>query len=168
MKVFISGFMGAGKSTLLKKMAQLESLNMYSFNDLDREIEISRSSTIAQIINLEGIEKFREIEFAKLAKVALRREDVVISIGGGALHKASLDWIRKIGGVVVFLDTPFEECLRRIQSEKDGLRPLAKLSNMELRLLYDDRMKFYSKCDLKIRPDEEDKLIQYITSSTIN
>ena len=51
--IFIIGFMGVGKSTIGKQLALQMNVN---FVDVDKEIELSEETSIAEIFNEKGEE----------------------------------------------------------------------------------------------------------------
>ena len=118
-RIVLVGFMGAGKSTVGRILARaLE----WDFVDLDDEIARREGSRPAEIIGSRGIERFRELE-SVAARELLRREKVVIAMGGGWAaqpgHMASL----KPGSPSVWLRVDPATALERIR--KSGIpRPL--------------------------------------------
>ena len=123
MRIFIVGPMASGKSTLGKKLAQ--TLNT-DFIDTDREIEKKAGAEISWIFEVEGEKGFRERE-RKALEESIKKDDVVISTGGGIVTvKKNRDLIAT-KGKVVYLKTPIELLLKR--TEKDKKRPLLAKGN---------------------------------------
>lgn len=89
-RIVLVGFMGAGKSTMGPILARALG---WDFVDVDDEIARREGSHPAEIIRSRGIERFRELE-SVAARELLRRERVVIAMGGGWAaqpgHMASL------------------------------------------------------------------------------
>ena len=81
MRVILIGFMGVGKTSVGKKLAK--KLN-FDFIDTDYEIEILANKTIPDIFEQDGEEHFRKLESTILEKF-IKKEDVVISTGGGII-----------------------------------------------------------------------------------
>ncbi|MXW16533.1 MAG: shikimate kinase [Gemmatimonadetes bacterium] len=89
-RIVLVGFMGAGKSTVGPILARALD---WDFVDLDDEVARREGSHPAEIIRRRGIERFRALE-SVAARELLRRERVVIAMGGGWAaqpgHMASL------------------------------------------------------------------------------
>ena len=81
MRVILIGFMGVGKTSVGKKLAK--KLN-FDFIDTDYEIEILANKTIPDIFEQDGEKHFRKLESIILEKF-IKKEDVVISTGGGII-----------------------------------------------------------------------------------
>ena len=125
-KVVLTGFMGVGKSTVAKHLAYLLDSGRV---DLDTEIVKSEERTIAEIIEQEGIEKFRQIETANLQKI-LESDAKIIALGGGAWTiEENRRLIKKRSFTIVWLESTFEHCWLNIVNSK-RVRPLAKIKNL--------------------------------------
>ncbi len=89
-RIVLVGFMGAGKSTVGPILA---SALDWDFVDLDDEIAGREGRHAGEIIRRDGIERFRRLE-SKAARELLRRERLVLAVGGGWAaqpgHMASL------------------------------------------------------------------------------
>lgn len=89
-RLVLVGFMGAGKSTVGPLVARALG---WDFVDLDDEIAGRDGRHPGEIIRRDGIERFRELE-SKAARELLRRERLVLAMGGGWAaqpgHMASL------------------------------------------------------------------------------
>ena len=159
--------MASGKSTLLKNIkSKNSSLSVY-FVDLEEEIEYKVGESVPKVIQKNGMDYFREVEFIHLDRLLKSPGAAMIALGGGALHKKTLDLIRFHGGVTIWLKTPFPTCLERIRQFPEE-RPLARLSDHELRELYNQRVLFYKQADLQLTDEDEDKLLQLLSSDTID
>jgi shikimate kinase len=77
--------MGAGKSTIGPRLA--ERLG-WTFIDLDDEIVRAEQKSIAEIFDSIGEARFRDLEQTALANT-LRREHLVLALGGGAIETAA-------------------------------------------------------------------------------
>ena len=78
-RLVLVGFMGAGKSTVGPLLARALD---WDFVDLDDEIARREGDHPGEIIRRRGVESFRELE-SETARKLLRRERVVIAMGGG-------------------------------------------------------------------------------------
>ena len=123
MRIFIVGHMASGKSTLGKQLAQSLQID---FLDIDIEIEKNAGAEISWIFEVEGEEGFRERE-KKALKRAVKKDNVVISTGGGIVTKKENRDLMIAKGEVVYLKTPMEVLLER--TEKDKKRPCKSQEN---------------------------------------
>ena len=79
--IILIGYMGAGKTTVGRLLAEQLS---YSFLDTDGMIEAQERRSIRTIFEMDGEERFRDMETALLEKLLEENlEDVVLSVGGG-------------------------------------------------------------------------------------
>ena len=150
-RVALTGFMGVGKSSVARHLSNL--LNCKRL-DLDYFIEEHEGRKIAQIIDSDGEEKYRQIE-AKWLKQALDRSDArIFSLGGGAwTTESNRKLLKEHGFTSVWLEATFDHCWRNISlSRKD--RPLARDKQKTLRL-FEARQKVYCLAEWHfiIRPD---------------
>ena len=145
MRIALVGFMGAGKSTVGPLLADALSLQWI---DTDHEIEVQEGRSIEEIFR-QGEQAFREIE-SRVVIDLLVQDDVVVSLGGGALEdekvlRALKEWI------VVFLDVALEEALRRAGT--GGGRPM--LARDDVGTLYEQRIERYREvADVELDSDD--------------
>lgn len=165
-KVLICGFMGCGKSTLLKRLRRCGSGEGQApeFLDLDELIfqqMAKKNEAMHEMILRLGWSKFRDKE-RRLLRDLVEDESrhAVIALGGGSLeynlHWLN-DWISEGQVVLVWLDTPFTQCLKRIRKASKE-RPLASKTDSELRELYAKRLAHYSEARVALTPEEQDQL----------
>ena len=121
-RLVLVGFMGAGKSTVGPILAGALD---WDFVDLDDEIEDREGRHPGEIIRRDGIERFRVLE-SKAARELLRRERLVLAMGGGWAaqpgHMASL----KSDSLSVWLRVTPAVALARIR-RSDNPRPLLQV-----------------------------------------
>lgn len=124
MRIFLIGFMGSGKSSLGRELAHKLGL---SFIDIDTYIEQKTSSSIAGIFNMQGEEKFREIEHQCLQELMLA-ENVVIATGGGTpcFHN-NMEIINK-NGISIYIKLNAGILASRLVDDKDK-RPILKFTD---------------------------------------
>lgn len=119
MKIILIGFMGSGKSTISKKIAGKLNLKLI---EMDTIIEQNAGKTIKDIFSQQGETTFRQMEI-DFAKEYAQFDNIVISTGGGVvMNKIILDYFKDHNGKIFFLDTSFEEIVKRIGN--DTSRPL--------------------------------------------
>lgn len=151
--IYLLGFMGSGKSTVGALVARALG---WPLIDLDTTIEAGQGVTIREIFDRAGEPFFREIERAALSE-ASKAEPAVIALGGGTFaQEPNLQLIRERGGATVWLDSPFEELLRRCASMTN--RPLFR-DEASLRQLLNQRLPYYRLAEYRVStegraPDE--------------
>ena len=143
--VFLVGFMGAGKSAVGQYLAQHRG---WPFTDLDRLIEKQEGRKIAAIFQNSGEAAFRRLESQALRQLLNARPSSlphIVALGGGAYaQEENSRMIGEAGGVVVFLDAPVDELLRRCRAERGAERPLLR-EEAVFRRLYEERKPYYSR-----------------------
>ncbi len=149
-RIALTGFMGVGKTSVARHLANLLKCERL---DLDSMIEISEKRRIVDIIDADGIEKYRSIETDNL-KHALEKDVRILSLGGGAwTMEENRRMIRASGLVSVWLDATFDHCWNNIRRSRKE-RPLVR--NKELtRKLFDERQEVYCLADwhFVVKPD---------------
>ena len=83
--IVLIGMMGAGKSTVGSCLGN--SLDGFSFVDMDNEIEKHAGLTIAEIFANHGESYFRTLE-TQLLESYSRQNSLVISTGGGIVERS--------------------------------------------------------------------------------
>ena len=141
-RVVITGFMAAGKTTVARALAALLGC---ATADTDELVRARCGRTPAEIIDAEGVARFREVESRALADALADDGPLVVSLGGGAWTVASnRELIAGRGCLAVWLDAPFELCWRRIEAESaETGRPLAR-DPQAARALYQARRASYA------------------------
>jgi shikimate kinase len=142
--------MGVGKSTVAKHLAHLLECSRI---DLDAVIIESEHRTIAEIIEQEGMERFRQIETENLRRI-LQSDAKIIALGGGAWTIAeNRRLIKAHNFTTVWLESTFEHCWLNISASK-RVRPLARNKSDALRL-FEERQRVYCLADWHfiIRPE---------------
>ncbi len=127
-RVFLVGPMGSGKTTLGRRAARILGLE---FLDCDEEIEHRTGASVNLIFDIEGEEGFRKRESEMLAELG-ERDRVLVATGGGVVTRRSNRELLRGAGLVVWLQTPVEQQLRRL--ELDRKRPLLQAPDRRARL----------------------------------
>ncbi len=143
----LTGMMGVGKSTIGKILAKkLE----YNFIDIDKLIEDKEGLSINLIFKNKGESHFRKIE-NEMTLAELKRENSVISLGGGAFLNNVIRRNAKKFSIIFWLDVPIDELIKRLRKSKQ--RPLLinqKLSEA-VKKIYFERKKIYNTADYRIK-----------------
>lgn len=153
--IYLVGMPACGKSTWGRRLAMAW---RWHFIDLDDYIAQQAGKSIPEIFEEQGEKHFRQLEREALRVIATSEIQTVISTGGGTpCFFDNMDLILA-QGVSVFLDTPLEVLLRRLES-KANKRPLfAQQDRRELeqgvREKLSHRLPFYQKANLRIPYDE--------------
>ncbi len=121
MRYFIIGFKNSGKTTLGRKLARLLNLE---FIDLDEYIEEKEGRSIPEIYTSVGDETFRTLEWKSL-KELVRKDNIVVSTGGGVpCHCDNMTLMEKFGEVI-YLNVPDETLVNRLKRAVHD-RPIVK------------------------------------------
>ena len=139
--------MGVGKSTIGKNLAK--KLN-YNFIDVDKVIEAMEGSSINLIFKNKSESYFRKIE-SDVTLSELKKENSVISLGGGSFLNSAVRRSTKKMSVSFWLDVPIAELIKRLK--KNSQRPLLKKGNIDetVKKIYFDRKKIYNEADYRIK-----------------
>ena len=149
-KIALIGFMGCGKTSIGKLLAGRLSA---SFLDLDEEIERIERRSVRAIFETEGEATFRAIETDTLSRLSQRKENLVLSCGGGAILSPDNRRVLSREFFVVWIHVPLEELVKRLSREREG-RPLLKDADYEQKVkkLFETRLPLYEEaCALTYR-----------------
>lgn len=154
-QVIFTGLGGSGKTTVGRAVA--EKLN-WSWCDLDQVVEEVSGRKVAEIIRVEGEERFRELETQALKKI-LADEYQAISLGGGALLKVENRELLS-SATMLHLDADDAVLSRRIWADQQrGLsRPLADAADESgvlerMRGIRQSRKALLGELKFKVRTD---------------
>ena len=144
--------MGVGKSTIGKILAK--KLN-YNFVDVDKLIEKKENSSINLIFKNNGESYFRRIE-SEITLAVLKKENSVISLGGGAFINRSIRNEVINNHISFWLKLNSDLLIKRIKNSTK--RPLVlNASNIELTNMIKNRSKYYAKALFKINCNNKSK-----------
>ena len=143
----LTGMMGVGKTTIGKRLAKKLS---YSFVDVDKIIEKQEGESISSIFRNKGEDYFRKLE-AQLTIKELKKNNSVISLGGGAFLNSSVRQYSRKYSVSFWLDVPIETLLKRLKKSKN--RPVLGKDKTDgsIKKIYFIRKKFYNKADYRVK-----------------
>ena len=142
----LTGMMGAGKSTVGKNLAKKLKCN---FVDIDKLIESYEGMSINLIFKNKGENYFRKIE-NEITLSELKKDNSVISLGGGAFLNSSIRKNIKKLSVSFWLDVPIDLLVNRLKRNKQ--RPLLNKKNINetVKKIYFERKKIYNEANFKI------------------
>jgi shikimate kinase len=142
----LTGMMGVGKTTIGKILAKRLG---YKFIDVDKLIEKKEGLAINLIFKNKGEDYFREIEY-EITLLELKKNNSVISLGGGAFLNKEIRKSTKKFCVSFWLDVPIEKLIKRLK--KSQKRPLLFKKKIDdtVKKIYLDRKKIYNMTDYKI------------------
>jgi shikimate kinase len=151
LNLYLVGMMGAGKSSVGRPLA--EALG-YRFLDADSIVEQAAGRPIPEIFARDGERGFRVLETAVLNQLA-GWHSLVVATGGGVVTRPE-NWGHLRQGVVVWLDAPEEQLLRRLRADPTP-RPLLMEADPAARLreLLAERRPLYAQADLTIQQGGE-------------
>ena len=140
------GMMGVGKTTIGKIVAKKQGME---FIDTDTNIEKKCSMSILKIFKEKG-EKFFRIEEEKEVLKSIKKNNCVISLGGGAFINGAIRNTILKKAISVWLDTDLKTLNKRIKWNKK--RPLLnKEYNLKkINELYSERKNIYKLANHKI------------------
>lgn len=135
--IYLIGMPGSGKTTLGKQISSDFNL---PFIDLDYYLVEKERHTIEDIFNTRG-EKYFRIAETKYLKEVSKKENTIVSTGGGVVLFDENIEIMKDSGIIIFINTP-PECILK-NSTLTG-RPLLHDKN-KIFTLYEERFDKYKK-----------------------
>ena len=143
----LTGMMGVGKSTIGKNIAKKLKFN---FVDIDKLIELKEESSINLIFKNKSEDYFRKIE-NEITLQELKKNNSVISLGGGSFLDKSVRTSAKKRSITFWLDINIDLLLKRLVKNKK--RPLIykKHINKTVKKIYLERKKIYDEADYRIK-----------------
>lgn len=150
-RIALIGPMGSWKSSVGIRLA--EKLN-FEFADIDNLVEKREKRSIKEIFESEGEDYFRKLENLVLQEV-LKKENVIISTGGGIIKQEKNISLLKENSWNILLYASPKECFSRINIDK---RPLLKGEDVLkiLNDLFEERKgKYYYTSDLIINTEQK-------------
>ena len=142
----LTGMMGVGKTTIGKILAKRLG---YKFIDVDKLIEKKEGLAINLIFKNKGEDYFREIEY-EITLLELKKNNSVISLGGGAFLNKEIRKSTKKFCVSFWLDVPIEKLIKRLKKSKKRPLLFKKKIDDTVKKIYLDRKKIYNMTDYKI------------------
>lgn len=156
LKLVFTGFMGSGKTHIGSRLAKRMHGDL-PFLDLDQVIAERAQKSIKEIFQEQGEAAFRALERECLLELLKRPGSLLVASGGGALCQPELvEKVRNLGGLVIYLDVPFEVALKRMGADLE--RPLLQGGLEKVQHLYNLRKPLYKvAADLTVPADRNEK-----------
>ena len=147
------GMMAVGKSTMGKIVAKRQGLE---FIDTDNRIEKKWSMKISEIFENKGEDFFR-IEEEKEVLECLKKNKIVLALGGGAFMNKNIRNLILKNSLSFWLDLNLKTVNERVKWNKK--RPLLNHQNTEeiIKKLYSERKNIYKLAKYKINCDKISK-----------
>jgi shikimate kinase len=134
MSIILIGYRGSGKTTTGQKLADRLWQDLV---DTDKQIDKKAGKSIKEIFEPEGEARFRDLE-SEVVREVVKLQDVVISMGGGAiLREENRQAIKDSGHKVIYLKCEPAELHRRIEADaatslmRPGLTEFGGLEEIE-------------------------------------
>ena len=112
-RIYLVGSRGSGKTSVGKALAQRLA---WDFVDTDALLCEMQGKSIAEIVEAEGWEAFRDYESLALL-VASKDSEQIVATGGGMILREKNRVAMRESGVVIFLEVPPEELARRLGAD---------------------------------------------------
>lgn len=147
--IALIGLMGSGKSMLGRKLAQKLAL---PFADSDAMVEDMAGISIAEIFDIAGEAKFRDMERRAIAD-AVAAGPMILATGGGAICTAETARLLDESALIVWLQASSKTLLARIGSTAS--RPLLAKNDALATLdrLIAERTPLYDKAHIHLNTD---------------
>lgn len=162
--IVLIGFMGTGKTYIGKLISKKLDMEFY---DTDNVIEKDCECRISYIFEKHGENYFRRIESKVISKIS-KKENIVISTGGGVvLYKNNIEILKK-KGIIFLLDGNFNTIINNLQGNIEK-RPLLKgtdWKNKAVELFLRRKELYYNNADYIIKIDNKNR--EVIAEEIIN
>lgn len=136
--IVLIGMPGVGKSTVGVLLAKRTGL---SFLDTDIHIQTREGQSLQQIIQKEGLERFKAIEEAHIRSLALSSH--VIATGGSVVYSPAAMTHLESSGTILFLDLPLETLKSRLRDI--DARGVLRMPGQTIDMLYEERIPLYRR-----------------------
>ena len=159
MKIVLLGYMASGKSTIGKILAEKMKI---SFIDLDTYIEEKEKMSVSDVFKEKGEIYFRKQEHVYLKELLDKKEDFVLSLGGGTpCYAGNMNVLLSYDDVTsIYLKTSIQIIMERLVNEKSQRPLVARLNEDELaefiaKHLF-ERSYYYNQATHKLVVDNKD------------
>ncbi|XBT18741.1 MAG: shikimate kinase [Candidatus Shikimatogenerans sp. Tcar] len=152
MKIAILGYMGVGKSFIGKYLSKI--FNFY-FYDLDMYIQSKYLIDINKIFKKYGEKQFRLIENKFLNFFFKKKENIILSLGGGTPCYNDSIKLLKENFITIYLSANILFIYNRLKNKKKNRPIISKINNINFKkFLYkhiNKRKNIYKKSLIKIK-----------------
>ena len=136
--ISLIGMAGAGKSSIANELARKIDFKII---DSDIKIEQTEGLPLQRILDVEGYERFKEIEEEILLSIDFNK--IILSTGGSAVYsKKAMEYLMQ-NSKVFFLDVPFHIIQERVKNFSE--RGFIKLPNQTISDAFKEREFLYKK-----------------------
>ena len=135
---------GSGKTTMARRLAMERGVSCY---EVDEMLELKWGRSIAEFVEEQGWEKFREEEFS-MVKSIVNEPIGIISAGAGFFTTEEKVQFSLKHFEVLYLEVPIDELFKRLNTpEERAKRPLLSEGDLLFKLqeLLKERERFYLK-----------------------
>lgn len=139
--LILVGLMGSGKTTMGRALAKHLGR---TFVDSDDEVQQRTGVTIPHIFDIEGENGFRQRETAAIREL-VKRDDMVLATGGGAVLAEENRVLLQQNGIVVYLKANVHDLWLRTRHDRN--RPLLQTGDPRAKLteLFQQRDPLYQQ-----------------------
>lgn len=141
--ILLVGMPGSGKSTVAKRMSQERGVLCY---EVDEMLEKKWGRSIAEFVEENGWEKFREEEFSMVKSIVNEPVGIVSAGAGFFTTDEKVEFSLKYFEVF-YLEVEIDELFNRLNTPTErAKRPLLCEGDLRLKLeqLFEERKRFYS------------------------
>ena len=141
--ILLVGMPGSGKSTVAKRMSQERVVSCY---EVDEMLEKKWGRSIAEFVEENGWEKFREEEFSMVKSIVNEPVGIVSAGAGFFTTDEKVEFSLKYFEVF-YLEVEIDELFNRLNTPTErAKRPLLSEGDLRLKLeqLFEERKRFYS------------------------
>lgn len=175
--IYLAGFMGAGKSTIGPILANTIG---WEFYDLDLLIELKIGKKVREIFEQDGEQFFRKCESDMLLELS-KKNNLVVSLGGGTMANQSNLSVLKDSGTTIYLKASTDSFYKRLRYKRDrpslGVNETEDFTKDKLVNRIDELMAaragFYERADITVNTDNcsvggtVDKIVKVLTKLNI-
>ncbi|MDO6802046.1 shikimate kinase [Wenyingzhuangia sp. 1_MG-2023] len=167
MKLVLVGYMGCGKSAISKALSNRLEVSRI---DLDDYIEMKEGKLISQIFSDQGEIYFRKREMEYLNEILTKKEDFILSLGGGTPCFGNNMDLVNANATSVYLNANIPTLVERLLPEKSKRPLIARIEDADLpefigKHLF-ERNQFYLQAQLSVAVNAKsvDKIVSEILS----
>ena len=159
MKIVLLGYMASGKSSIGRKLSSKTGLTLI---DLDDYIVEREKMTISNIFSKKGEIYFRKIEGIYLAEILNKKEDFILSLGGGTpCYGNNIQIINDANATSIYLQASVKKLAERLIAKKQKRPLVASLNDDQIfefvgKHLF-ERTRFYEQAKISIKTDGKKK-----------